>query len=406
MNHSDNLSLSLPDRNSDSEIKCQTAIKHGDIQEANILRVLEITGEPILHGGQEKFIQNLIENIDHSNLIIDVLTPYYCENDAFVQTVKNGGGTCYELKLPFLPGKSRHSLMTPIYEFLKRNYYDAVHVHSGSTSVLAYGAKAARRAGIKNIVVHSHVTGITSLKQKMVRFVMGNVVAMNATSFLACSYEAGVAKYPDRIVKNKFKVINNGVNIDKYQYDRMKRNLIRNKYNINDNEYVIGHVGRFSEQKNHEYLISLFDEVHKQISNSRLLLVGDGELKQEIVLNVKKMGLEDSVVFAGNVDNAEDYYQAMDVFVLPSKWEGLPFVIVEAQAAGLPCLVSACTPEAACMSSGMKRLSLEDFTSWIDECIGMRDTDREDNSEKIRLAGYDIRVTAKQIRNLYFGKTE
>ena len=371
------------------------------------MRVLEVTGEPILHGGQEKFIENLIENIDHNDLVIDVLTPYYCENEAFTESVqKFGKGQVYELNLAFTPGKSRRLLLKPIYDFLKTNHYDVVHVHSGSTSVLAYVAKAAHKAKVGKIVVHSHVAGISSIKQKGIRFIMGRLIARNANAFLACSKEAGMAKYPPQIVKRHLKVIKNGINISKYQYDDSRRKAIREQYAINDDTYVLGHVGRFSEQKNHEYLIRLFYEVHNIESDVVLFLVGDGELKSEIIKQVKELEIENHIYFVGNVDNTQDYYQAMDTFLLPSKWEGHPFVTVEAQAAGLPCLVSTSIPEAAIMSDNMKRLDLNEFDSWIRECVSLRKTMRTDNSKRIKQAGYDICTTAAQIRRIYFDQNE
>ena len=311
------------------------------------------------------------------------------------------GGHVYKLGLDFLPGKSRKLIYEPIKQFLKKHSYDVVHVHSGSISVLAYAAKAARKSGIAKVIVHSHASGIESLKHKIIRFVFGFMLRKNVTDFLACSEEAGVMKYSSDVVRKKLVVIKNGIDIDKYKYNAAKRERIREELGLEKN-FVLGHVGRFSEEKNHEYLVDVFDKIYKQILNSKLLLVGDGELQVKIQDKVKELGLEASVIFVGNVDNVQDYYQAMDVFVFPSRCEGLPFVTVEAQTAGLPCVISKGAPETVKLTDNVFRIDLADKQSWIDKIVALRNVRRSNDSESVRKAGYDIRDTAEQIRELYF----
>ena len=312
-------------------------------------------------------------------------------------------GQVYDLGLPFLPGKSRRLLYNPIKLFLHDHSYDVVHVHSGSISVLAYVAKAARRSGVQKVIVHSHASGVTSLKHNIIRFVFGFMLRRNATDFLACSKEAGVMKYPLKVVKRKLVVIKNEIDINEYRFDASKREQVRKELGITEEAFVFGHVGRFSIEKNHEFLIEVFLQVHEKIPNSKLLLVGDGELRSEIESKVKKLNLEDAVRFVGNVDNVQDYYQTMDAFLLPSIYEGLSFVTIEAQAAGLPCVVSTGVPETVKIADNVFRVDLADKQSWIDKAIALKNMRSLDNSELIRRAGYDIKDTAAQIRKLYVG---
>ena len=367
------------------------------------MNVIEITGEPILHGGQEKFIFNVIENIDYSGLSIDVLTPYICDNEGFRKLLISKGGNVYELGLEFKPGKSRKLLLNPITQFLKEHHYDVVHIHSGSISVLAYTALAAKHASVRKIIVHSHSTGISSIKHKVIRFIFGLLLKKCATDFLACSKQAGKMKYPRSIVKNDLIIIENGISIDEYKRNDVIRKRKRNELNISDDSFVIGHVGRFSQEKNHSFIVSLFSEIHERIPKSKLLLVGDGELLTDVEEEVQKRHIEESVIFTGNVDNVPDYYQVMDIFVLPSLYEGFSFVTLEAQAAGLPCLISTGVPETVVLGQNVDQISLEDKNGWIERAIYYKDIEPVDNSTVIREKGYDIKQTAAKIKNLYEG---
>ncbi len=367
------------------------------------MRIIEITGEPILHGGQEKFISNVLENMDMDGLQIDVFTPYECDNAAFQGLVRAKGGDVYALGLDFQPGKSRRALLGVIGDFLKKNQYDAAHIHSGSISVLAYGALAARKAQIGKIIVHSHCTGVASIKHEIIKNVFGPMLQNNATDYLACSYEAGAWKFPKSIVEEKLVVLNNGIPIDLYKRNDTIRKTMRTRYHIDDSCYVVGHVGRFSQQKNHQFLIDVFADLHQQIPDSRLLLVGDGELIEEIKEKVKSLDLTDAVIFTGNVDNVQDYYQMMDCFTQPSLFEGFSIVTLEAEAAGLPCVISAAIPKDVVIGGNIRQIDLSDRQAWVEQLILNKGAGPVDNEEAIRAAGYDIKDTAAAVRSLYLG---
>ena len=363
------------------------------------MRILEITGEPILHGGQENFIYNILENINNSNLQFDVLTPYNCDNEKFKNLIRNKGGDVYELRLEFRPRKSRRLLYKPVLNFLRDRKYDAIHIHSGSISVLAYEALAAERAGIKKIIVHSHSTGTKGIRHTLIQTAFSHLLKKCPTHYMACSKEAGEMKFP-RSVQDDVTVVKNGINLNQFKRNNEVGKALRERYGISDTSFVIGHVGRFTAEKNHEFLVTVFNRLHKQLTDSYLMLVGEGELFDHIKSKVDSLGLNNSVIFTGVVDNPQDYYNAMDCFTLPSLYEGFSFVTLEAQANGQPCVVSMGVPEAVVLTDLVYRLELDE-EKWADHLATLRGKGTKDNTEVLRESGYDISLSAALIERIY-----
>lgn len=363
------------------------------------MRILEITGEPILHGGQENFIYNVLENINNDDIQFDVLTPYICDNERFKQLVKTKHGKVYELNLAFRPWKSRRLLYKPVKEFLRSQKYDVIHIHSGSISVLAYEALAAKKAGIKKIIVHSHSTGKKGFKHSLIYTVFYPILKTCPTYYMACSKEAGEMKFP-RGVQDEVVVIKNGINLERFKRNKYVGRELRKKFDISNNTFVIGHVGRFSPEKNHAFLIDVFKKLHEQVPDSKLFLVGEGELLDQIKAKVVSLGLEKNVIFLGVVDNPQDYYNIMDCFILPSIYEGFSFVTLEAQANGLPCVVSTGVPDAVVLTNNVNRLEL-DIGIWAERILSLKDNGIADDIEILRENGYDISSSAALIERIY-----
>ena len=373
-----------------------------DLRDRNreIMRILEITGEPILHGGQENFIFNILENIDNPNMQFDVLTPYICDNDKFKKLISSKGGKVYELNLDFRPWKSRKLIYKPVLDFLKSHKYDVIHIHSGSISVLAYESMAARKAGIKKIIVHSHSTGIKGFKHTIIQTAFSPILKACPTCYMACSREAGEMKYP-KSVQSRVTVVKNGINLNRFKRNEGKGKELREKYKIPGDAFVIGHVGRFTEEKNHDFLMDVFRQVHEKTDNSYLLLIGEGELFEEVKRKANQLDLADRVVFTGVVDNPQDYYNIMDCFSLPSKYEGFSLVTLEAQANGIPCIVSKGVPEEVILTDQVTRLELK-AEEWSDYIIKHKDSMQvKDNVETLRKSGYDIQTSAELIERKY-----
>lgn len=222
-----------------------------------------------------------------------------------------------------------------------------------------------------------------------------------ATDFWACSRLAAEWLYADRIPGKKIKIVNNAVDVRKFKFDQQKRRNIREKLGW-ENELVIGHVGRFSYQKNHEFLIKTFREITKMNESIRLVLIGKGPLENDIRSMAECCNLMDKVHFAGACDNVNDWLQAMDIFALPSRFEGLPIVAIEAQASGLQCILSDTITKETALTNNISFLPL-DVPAWKDRILmeKINEKKRSQYAEQVRLAGYDIHEYIKTLENMY-----
>ena len=199
-----------------------------------------------------------------------------------------------------------------------------------------------------------------------------------------------------------FQILNNAIDTESYTYDLHKRDVMRSRFGMND-KFVVGHVGRFSYPKNHRFLIDIFAAVHAVDPAARLLLVGTGDLEGQIHQKVSRLGLDEAVQFLGVRSDVDRILQAVDVFLLPSLYEGLGMAAVEAQAAGLPCIVSDEVPRLCDMTGHVFFLPLDARPEqWAEEVLKAVRLPRESQKEKIAAAGFDIQTTAKWLSDFYF----
>lgn len=370
-----------------------------------MIKVLEIFAEPISNGGQESFAIKVVQKMDKTGMQVDFLTPYYCDNDYYKNIIQEFGGKVYAWELPFRPGKSRAFYAKLIQEFLTRHHYDVVHIHSGSISALVYMAKGASRVGVEKIIVHSHSSGVESLKHTILKRVMAPHFRRYATDFCACSITAAEFKYPKDIVEEKCHIIMNGIDTDLYCYNENIRQEMRKQLSITEECFVVGHVGRFSVVKNHVFLVRVFSEIKKKHKNSKLLLIGSGEEEKTIKQVISELDLTEDVIFVGNVNDVYRYLQAMDVFVMPSLYEGFPIVAIEAQGAGLPCILSDSISNQVDITEPVHFINLEEtYETWANKVIEYKNYVRQDTREQIITHDCDIGTTAEIIRNIYLGK--
>lgn len=365
-------------------------------------KILEVFGEPISAGGQESFVFNVLKCMDLSDMHVDILTPYYCENNYYRKMIEDIGGNIVALELPFSPGKSRFNIIKPIDTYLKRNHYDVLHVHSGSISILAEVAMIAHKHHINKIIVHSHCAAeYKTIKHRIIKFIATPILNSYPTNHIACSLVAGEWKYSKRIVNNHLTILKNGVDLNKFAFNKLIRAEMRDKLNISKNTYVVGHVGRFCYQKNHEFIINLFEKLKQQYDDCILLLIGNGENVDSIQELVEEKELEAAVKFLGNVSNVNDYMQAMDVFVLPSYFEGLPIVGVEAQANGLPTFVSTNVSHELLLSDAIEFISLDNQDEWVQKLLANINSKRYVTVDDLTINGYNIETTAQELRKIY-----
>ncbi|MGN0361321.1 MAG: glycosyltransferase [Bilifractor sp.] len=366
-------------------------------------KILEVVGEPISFGGQEAFIFNVLRNINMEGLSIDFFTPYYCDNPSAEELIHSRGGRLFSAGIPFAPGKSRSNIVKPLQDVLRRTAYDVVHIHSGSISVLALDARTAAQCHVPNIIVHSHASGEKeNIRHRLIKSVMNPLLDRYPTSYLACSEMAGRWKFSRRVCDGgRLQILRNGIELSSYAYQPEVREAYRAKLGIGHDAFVLIHVGRFSYEKNQTFAVEVFRQVRKKNPDSFLLLLGAGETEQTIRSQVRKEGLENAVIFTGNVTNVRDYLQAADVFVFPSRFEGLGIVGVEAQASGLPVIASNQVPKELNLTGHVEFLPLDRPEYWAERICSHRGDKRYQAIDTLREKGYDIRQTCEEIRRLY-----
>ena len=270
----------------------------------------------------------------------------------------------------------------------------------------------AEKAGIKIRIAHSHSTSNPKeWKKNLLKNILRPFSKKYANVYFACSELAGRWLFGNKTFdEGKVTIINNAIDVEKFVYNEDIRKKVRNdlkekcKLEIDDDTLVVGHIGRFVKQKNHDFLIDIFNEVHKRKENSVLVLVGQGPLQKEIEEKVNKLGLQDCVLFLGQRNDANELYQAMDVFVLPSLYEGLGMVLIEAQYAGLNCYCSEAVPKEAYLSNLLTKITLTESSSkWAEKIIdGQNKFTRKDMTEELKDSRYDIKKETKKLEKEYF----
>ena len=230
---------------------------------------------------------------------------------------------------------------------------------------------------------------------------------MYANQFFACSELSGRWLFREKAFKNnKIKIINNAIDLEKFKFNKEIRNKIREKLDILEDTLLIGHIGRFVTQKNHEFLIEVFNDIYKGRKNSKLILIGQGNLKKKIVKKVEELGLKDNVIFTGQINNVSDYYNAMDIFILPSLYEGLPVVGIEAQANGLLCEFSTDMTKETKVLNTTRFISLKETPeNWAKIILeDYKNFKRKDSFDEMTENNFNIIKEAKKLEEYYIEK--
>lgn len=276
---------------------------------------------------------------------------------------------------------------------------DIVHLQTGSTAEVLYVFPYCIFQSFK-VISHSHNgNGYSTFINRLFRPIVNAV----SKKRLACSDVAADWLF-GKHNRKKTVMINNGIDTNRFAYDEIKRAEIRTQYQIDDC-FVVGHIGRFAEQKNHEFILEIFSQVYKRKSNARLLLVGEGEKEEQIRTLCRQLNLEKAVIFAGKHPRTEDYYSAFDVFLMPSLYEGLPIVGIEAQSEGLPCFFSDQISEQIKLTDLANIHSLSESAEvWAEYILNCSVThDRKIYPDKIREKKFDIQSTVATLENIYLG---
>lgn len=347
------------------------------------------------HGGVESMIMNLYRNIDRTKVQFDFVQNSN-EPAVYDEEILSLGGKIYHC--PHYNGKNHFTYTKWWHNFFKTHpgEYPIVHGHLGSTAAIYLSI--AKKHG-SYAIAHSHSTG-GSLSYQIFAYPTRFI----ADHFFACSKDAGVSRYGKKVGNDKIRctVLKNAIDASRFAYNGDVRKKMRTSLGITDEMLVVGHVGQFREQKNHAFLLDIFRKVHETNPNSILLLVGDGDLRLQIESGIAEKGLQGSVILTGSRNDVWNYYQAMDVFVMPSHYEGLPVSMVEAQTAGLPCVVSKNVPEESAITDLVRFIPLEyGANHWCVQVMEHAHTTRQEMLEQIKAVGFDIKSTALWLTDYY-----
>lgn len=364
-----------------------------------MIRILQVVTH-MNRGGLESMLMNYYRKIDRTALQFDFLTHRPYDGD-FGEEIKALGGTIYHLP-PLNPFSAAYKKALRAF-FVSHPEYRIIHVHQDCMSGVIL--KEAKRAGIPVRIAHSHSASQDLNLKYPLKLIFRRSIPKYATDLFACGKDAGTWMFCGA----PFSVLNNAIDAAAYAFDPAIRKRVREAFGFSEKQLIVGHVGRFSYPKNHEYLIGCFDALRKTVPDAKLLLVGDdnGELGPQIHEKVRALGLEESVIFTGLRSDVSDLMQAMDVFVFPSRYEGLPVTLIEAQAAGLPCLISDKVPIECRMTGLVVQISLEEsYGFWAEMILSAAASARVNMLQSIRTAGYDIRENALRLQNYYEEKSK
>lgn len=363
-------------------------------------RVLHVIGA-MDRGGAETLIMNVYRNIDRSILQFDFLVHETRDCD-FDSEIRALGGSIFSIDR--LNGLNTVSYIKQCRDFFRKHHsYCAVHVHIGSSAYFVI--KEAKKFGLF-CIAHSHNTSPNLSLPEIGFRLFSYPTRYIADYYLACSREAGVDRFGKAVVtSNSFSVLNNGIDVKRYKFSSKSRSSMRRDLGIAPEQKAICHIGRFSEQKNHEFLLRAFAECESSHFDGVLFLIGRGPLRNNLEQLAAELNIRDKVVFLGVRSDIPDLLMAMDLFVFPSKWEGLGIAVIEAQASGLPCILSPALPDlAVCSPYAYKMDSLNSTAGWaermIDEPI-RTDMDRIDGVNYVRESGFDIKRTVDSLTSLY-----
>ena len=355
-----------------------------------ILHVVTYMGR----GGLEAMLMNYYRNIDRDKVQFDFLTHRYEEADYDKEILSMGGRIFHIEKLnPFNP-----KYLKELDSFFK-NHTEYRIVHSHLDCMAGIPLKYAKKNGVEVCIAHAHNSSqIKDLKYILKQLYKQKIPKYSNIRF-ACSKDAGDWMFNGA----EYQLLHNAIDAAKFIYNAKTRKEIRNKLGISDNALVIGEVARLSAQKNHSFLIDVFNEVVKHESNAKLLIVGDGVLKVSLKEKVERLSLGENVIFTGVRTDIPQLLQAMDVFVMPSLFEGLPVVIIEAQAAGLPCIISDKVSIECEKTQGLvSQIPLsEGEYIWCEKIMEVKNIHRRNTFREIVEAGFDIKDNSVRLQRYY-----
>ena len=357
------------------------------------IRVLHLV-RYLEQGGIQNLLMNLYRHIDRNEVQFDFLV---CGEGTFDDEVKELGGNIYKIGYITDLGKSKYEDALVKF-FRQHSEYKIIHSHLNEVSGAVM--EAAKKANVPVRIAHAHNTGNNNnIIQKIYKIYLKRKISKNATDLFACSEEA--AKWLYGREYNKSVILNNAIDINRFDFSRTDRNEVRKKYNIADDCVLIGNVGRLLEEKNQLYLLEIFKYYHDKNPNSKLMLIGEGKYEKNIKIKIEELRLGKFVLIIKPTKEIEKYYSSFDYFIFPSKREGLGMVLIEAQVSGLKCFASdKVIPKTTKIT---KNIDFIDLKKGPQEWAKLIPTSNEYNREKVIIKddNYDIRRITEEIQKFY-----
>lgn len=374
------------------------------MENTNPIRILHIL-HSMNRGGAENAIMNYYRHIDRDKIQFDFLLTDQ-NHTLFEDEILSLGGRVF--RVPLLTKVCPFPYLKGVWRFMKEHQeYKIVHSHTSSKSV--FPLAIAYFCGIPVRCSHSHNASTESGINGMIRNALMPLLKLTATDYLACGEQAGIWLYGKKTFKKgKVLIFKNVIEADKFRFNMDVRKEYRHKFGLTDDTMVLGHTARFSYVKNHEFDIDILFALRKRGEKAKLLLVGGGEQEDAIRRRSLKMGVADDVIFVGIVPNVYDYEQAMDIFLLPSLYEGLPLSIIEAQVSGLPCFTTKGKVSPECSVTDLVSYLPLEFggDAWAEQIIEANYKPRVDQYEQVVNAGYDATTAAKELQEFYMSKIQ
>lgn len=363
------------------------------------IRIAQIIGKWV-GGGVEAVIMNYYRAMNRGKIQFD----FICDEDSTnipYEEIKSLGGKV--ILIP--PYQKLFKYQRVLKEILREGNYKIVHSHINALSV--FPLRIAKKVGVPIRIAHSHsTTNKKEWKKNFFKSILKPFSKVYATNYFCCTEHAGRWLFGNKKFENgEIYILNNAINLEKFIYNEKIRENKRTELKIDKDTIVFGHIGRFVEQKNHKFLINIFNEVHKKNINTKLILVGQGPLKKEIEQQIKQLNIEDYVLMLGQRADVNEIYQAFDIFLFPSLYEGLGMVAIEAQAAGNLCIVSTEIPKVAKVTKKMEFLDLSAPNQrWVDCILSAIENIGEKSDVSIDEfvnAGYDIKQESIKLEKQY-----
>lgn len=359
-------------------------------------RVLQVLGG-MNQGGTENFLMNLYRSIDKEKVQFDFLVNRV---GVFDEEIKALGGNIYYI--PALQNIGQFKYIKNLDNFFKEHSeYKIIHSHLNQVTGLIL--ERAKKANIPVRISHSHNSKSNkNIFIKIYKKYLQSKILKNATNLWACSKLAAQWLYGKKEIDN-VEIIPNAIDAEKFIYKKETRKKLRKEFNISEDVFVIGNVARMSYQKNHMFLIKIFNELKKIDENTKMLIVGTGEKKEKIISEIKHLNLEKDIILLENRQDVNEILQMMDYFVFPSRFEGLGIVLIEAQAAGLRCITSRdVVPSEVAITDLVEFYSLKKLPKeWAKEIYLHKKYDRENQLQRIKNADYDVKDLIEKIQKKY-----